>query len=160
MQSAADVLKNALFNEVKASAFYAKAAEITQNDASRMVFLSLSDMEDDHARVLIQRAANAPCAAEFDASAYLSQLEATMDATITVEENELLKTGTVRQVLEMAVQLESTARDTYLELAEKAQSAEVKEFCQLLAKEEDGHLARLTRLLQSLDMDEDDRPGL
>lgn len=160
MQTATEVLKNALYNEVKASVFYAKAAEITENDASRMVFLSLVNMEDDHARDLIQRTQGAPCSVGFDAKGYLAQLEATMESTLTVSDNEVLRTGTMEQVLDLAIQMETTSRDTYLDLSKQAENADVKAFCALLAKEEDGHVARLTRLRNSLDMDDDDRPGL
>ncbi len=41
MESPTDILKTVLSHEVKASAFYSLASEITHNDESRMLFIEL-----------------------------------------------------------------------------------------------------------------------
>lgn len=160
MKSAADVFKMALFNEVKADAFYKKAADITQNDESRMLFLQLSQMEDDHARALIRKAAKAPCAMEFDPEQYLRELETTTNTTISEEENRVLEHGSMQEVLQLAIELENQAQDTYHSLAEKAVDRNVRDLCLELADVEEKHAIALQNLLNSLSMDSDDRPGL
>lgn len=160
MQTATDVLKTALFNEVKAGAFYQKAAEMTKNDNSRMIFLELANMEDDHATELIRKTEGQPCTQGFDPEAYLRELERSIELTLTVQETELLENGDMRAILELAIAMEGKARDTYLNLASQASSDEVRAFCKGMAKEEDSHVRRIETLLTSLDMDEDDRPGL
>ncbi len=42
MQKATKILKSALYNEVKSQTFYSKAADNTNDDESRMVFLELT----------------------------------------------------------------------------------------------------------------------
>lgn len=160
MKTAADVFKTALQHEVKAATFYYRAAEISQNDESRMVLLDLNSMEEGHAQELVDKAKGAPCGQEFDAEAYLRELEDSMAATLTPEDDRILKTGDMRAVLELAIRMETQGWDTYLSFAEKAATPEVKSYLLDLAAEEEEHINRLTQLLTSLDMDVEDRPGL
>lgn len=160
MQTAADVLKHALYNEVKAGAFYTKAADITRDDTSRMLLLELAGLEDNHALSLLKRAEGAPCTESFDPRGYLKELEADAAKTISVEENEILKNGDMRTILIFAIGLETEAKNTYLDLADKAVDAEMRKFCKDLAGEEENHARELTQLLQSIDMNEEDRPAL
>ncbi|MEO5376506.1 MAG: ferritin family protein [Magnetococcus sp. DMHC-6] len=160
MQTATDFFKSALFQEVHAGAFYNKASEITHNDESRMLFLEMAQMEDDHARSLIERAKNAPCVLDFDPYQYLTELESNMEATISENEMNVIQNGDLRTVLALAIELENQARDTYEQLALKATSPEVASYCQEMVKIEQKHKNALTNLLLSLDMTPDERPGL
>lgn len=160
MKTAADVFKAALQNEVRAAAFYTRAAEITQNDESRMVLLDLNSMEEGHVQELMERVKGAPCAQEFDAAAYLKELEESPAANLSPEDDRILKTGDMRAVLELAIRMENHGWDTYLSFAEKAATPEIKSYLLDLAAEEEDHVNRLTQLLNSLDMDADERPGL
>ncbi|MBF0611994.1 MAG: ferritin family protein [Magnetococcales bacterium] len=160
MKSATEVFKTALYNEVKANAFYAKAAEITKNDESRMLFLQLGDMEDDHARMLVKKVGGLPMVQGFNAETYLEGLEANAHAVIDEKEMAVLNTGSMAEILQLAVELENKAQDTYHSLAEKTTDAAARDFCLELAAVEEKHATSLKNLLNSLTMDSEDRPGL
>ena len=160
MQNMAEVLKEALRNEVKAAAFYYKAAEITSDDESRSLFLELSGMEDDHAGALAEKAAQDSAFEGFDAAEYLKNLEATMSSTIDDKEHGILASGDMKAVFALAIGIENSARDAYLSLVKSAQSDAVRTLCKELAEEEEAHARQLTQALNNLDMDEEDRPGL
>ena len=100
MQAAIQFFKDALRNEVKAAAFYNKAAEITQNDESRMLFYKLAGMEDEHANLLASKAKNAPCGRDFDVGAFLNELEDGPVPSLSPEETKIIETGLEPQYLE------------------------------------------------------------
>ena len=160
MQAAIQFFKDALRNEVKAAAFYNKAAEITQNDESRMLFYKLAGMEDEHANLLASKAKNAPCGRAFDVGAFLNELEDGPVPSLSPEETKIIETGSVSEVLQLAIRMEKQADETYDKLAQEAIDPEVKSHCLDMAAEERRHVQELTNLLHSLDMSEDDRPGL
>lgn len=160
METATDIFKQALRNEVHAAAFFAKAAEMTQDDASRMLFLELSGMEDHHASFLVEKGQNASCNHGFDMVAYLKELESSVDPVMTPEELETIENGDPKAVLRLAIGLESKALKTYAKLADEAIDLEVKSYCLELVKEEAGHSNALSKLLHSMDMDAEERPGL
>ena len=160
MQAAIQFFKDALRNEVKAAAFYNKAAEITQNDESRMLFYELAGKEDGHANILAEKAKNAPCGKAFDVGAFLDELADGTVPVISPEEAKIIETGSVREVLELAIRIEKKADETYDKLAQESSDPEVKSHCLEMAAEERRHVQELTNLLNSLDMPEDDRPGL
>jgi rubrerythrin len=155
-----EIMKTALFNEVKAAAFYDQATEFTQNDAARMLFIELAGMEDDHAGALADKAKQDKAFAGFDAEAYLRTLESTMETTVPEHERQILETGSLEAILDLAIGLETNARDTYRALIDAAVSAEVRSFCKQLAKEEEKHRQQLVNARNNLTMDMDARPGL
>lgn len=160
MEKPIDIIKQALRNELHASAFFAKAAELTKDDESRMLFLELGGMEDDHAAALVERLKSAPCAKDTDLPALLKQLESSPEPVLPAAEMVIIENGDPRAVLSLAIDLENRAMQTYARLAEESTDLEIKGYCLDLAKEELSHASALTKLLRSLDMDEDDRPGL
>lgn len=160
METPTDIFKQALQNEVHSSAFFAKAAELTKDDASRMLFLELSAMEDHHAEHLVEKGQKAPCNHGVDLVGYLKQLEHSVDAAIPPEEMAVIENGDPKEVLRLAIGLEHKAMKTYAKLAEEATDLEVKSYCLDLVKQEAGHENALTKLLHSMDMDPEDRPGL
>ncbi|MEO5348974.1 MAG: ferritin family protein [Magnetococcus sp. YQC-3] len=160
MQAAIQFFKDALRHEVRASAFYGKAAEITRDDESRMLYLKLAGMEDDHAGQLAQKVKNAECGKTFDVDAFLRELDSDIDATISPADLKLIETGTMRQVLELAISYENQACQNYENLARETTDFDLKAHCLEAVKEERSHVRDLTNLLNSLDMGEDDRPGL
>ena len=159
MEEIIKLFKQAISGEVKASAFYSLASEITKNDEARMVFLNLSTTEDDHAQDLVNRFSSALGTNDFDGQAYLDQL-IKEDASVDVKETELIKNGTPQEVLELAISLENSAKSTYDLLADESIAPELKKFCLELSEEEEQHALELTNVLNSLNMDSDDRPGL
>ncbi len=160
MQAAIQCDKDALRHEMKASAFYNKAAEITRDDESRMLFIKLSGMEDDHANQLAAKVKNAPCGQHFDVGAFMRELDNDAQATISPADLQVIENGTVQQVLELAISYEKQAVQNYENLAKESTDLDVKAHCLDAVKEEGSHVRELTNLLNSLDMSEDDRPGL
>ena len=160
MQVTAELFKSALKHEVRSEVFFNQAAEITKNDESRMLFLELAGMEEDHIWRLIRKTKSTPWPEEFNPETYVKELESSMESIISVDETEILRNGDMKAVLELAIGMEKEAYETFVELAEKAASQEVKNCCRELSREEQKHLNSLTSLLASLDMDEDDRSSL
>lgn len=161
MQVTAELFKSALKHEVRAEVFFNQAAEITKNDESRMLFLELAGMEEDHIWRLISKTKSTPWPEEFNPERYVKLLESHIpQSIISADETEILQNGDMKAVLELAIGMEKEAYETFVELAEKAASQEVKNCCRELSREEQKHLNSLTSLLASLDMDEDDRSSL
>lgn len=160
MQKAIELLKNVLSHEVKSSVFYKKAAEITKDDESRMLFLELCSEEDDHARHLIEKMNDSPLFGDFNAKEYLKELESNMENSVSVEELQTLKTGNMKDVMDLVIFVEEKAYENYKNLADHAEDADIKSLCLKLAEEEKKHLNSATRMLESIDMDEEDRPAL
>ncbi|MEO5363497.1 MAG: ferritin family protein [Magnetococcus sp. DMHC-8] len=160
MQAAIQFFKDALRHETKASAFYTKAAEITRDDESRMLYLKLAGMEDDHANQLLEKVKNAPCGQAFDVDGFVRELENSTESSISPTDMHLIETGTMRQVLELAITYENQACKNYENLANETTDPDIKAHCLDAVKEERSHVRDLTNLLNSLDMADDDRPGL
>ncbi len=160
MQEAAKILKTALYNEVKSRIFYSKAADNTNDDESRMVFLELTSKEEDHAQLIIKRLEGTPYAREFDPQKYLEELQSSLENILSGYETESLISGDIKKVLKLAIKMEKSARDIYLNLEKKISSPEVKTMCHELANEEKEHLNSVTTMLLSLDMGEEERPAL
>lgn len=160
MQKAIEIFKNALEQEVRSGIFYEKAAEIASDDEARMVFLELADMEGGHARRIVERFKNTDFGDAFAAEAWLEELERESADTIRMEADDLIAKGSMRDVLKFAIQIEEVARDSYQRLCDSFTDPDDKEFCGMLANEEQGHINAITQLLHSLDMDPDERPDL
>ncbi len=160
MEKAIEIFKNALEMEVEAEIFYEKAAEITEDDESRMVFLELSDMEDGHAHRIVERFKNTPFGQAFDAESWLKEVEEEGSKHIEVKVTDLVDQGDMRAILKSAIKMEEEARDNYKRLSESFTDPEDVAYCNDLAEEEQSHVNSLRQLLQSLDMDPEDRPEL
>ncbi len=160
MGTANDVLKNALANEVKAAAFYNLASEITPDDETRMLFIELAGLEEDHARDFLKKAEGTELLDGFDAEAYLSELEDNMHDVAKSSHSSLLESGDLDAVLDFAIGMEAHARDTYQVMATMVENPAIKKYCQELADEEESHRKILEQARNSLDMDPGDRPAL
>jgi rubrerythrin len=159
MEETIKLIKKAIAAEVTASAFYTLASEVTQQDDTRMVFIELSTMEDDHAQELVNKFKGIFSAKEFDSQAYLDEL-IKKDEGVDVERTNLVKTGSMEEVLEFAIAMENNAKATYDKLADEVIDPTFKQYCMELAQEEVEHAKTLTNSLESLDMDMEDRPAL
>ncbi|MBF0446799.1 MAG: ferritin family protein [Magnetococcales bacterium] len=159
MEAKIKLFKKAIAGEVIASNFYSLASEITKNDEARMVFLELSGMEDGHAQTLVDHVKKTPEAEIFDAQAYLDDLIKKDDA-LSLDNTEVVRNGSLKEVLELAISLEHSAKDNYDQLADETIDPELKQFCINLSTEESNHARQLTNVLNSIDMDMEDRPGL
>lgn len=160
MGTANDVLKNALANEVKAAAFYNLAAKLTPDDESRMLFIELAGLEDDHTREFLEKAKGTELVDGFDAEAYIAELEKNMDESAKSAHNKLFESGDMASILNFAIGMETQARDTYQVMAELVENPAIKRYCLELAGEEEVHRKMLVQAMTSLVMDEEDRPVL
>ncbi|MBF0136167.1 MAG: ferritin family protein [Magnetococcus sp. DMHC-1] len=160
MEKAVRLFKTAILNEIKASAYYAQAAEVTTNDVSRMLLLELANQEDDHARNLIAKTRGTPLGQKFDAEAYLKELEKDPDGSLGAKENQALAKADPRTILEMAMNMEADARDNLRDMAETVTDPTLRKYCLDLAVEEQSHFNSLERTLNSLDMADEDRSAL
>jgi rubrerythrin len=160
MGTANEVLKNALANEVKAAAFYNLASKITPDDETRMLFIELAGLEDNHARDFLEKAHGTELAEGFDAEAYLTELEADMNQKAKMAHNKLFESGDMEAVLDFAISMETHARDTYKVMATMVENPAIKKYCSELAKEEEEHRKMLELAKTSLNMELDERPGL
>jgi rubrerythrin len=160
MEKAIEIFKNALEMEVQAEIFYEKAAEVTEDDESRMVFLELSNMEDGHARRIVERFKKTAFGSAFDADKWLYEVEREDDKILNVEISDLIAQGDMRAILESAVKMEEKARDSYRQLSERFSDPEDIAYCSDLADEEQKHVNSIMRLLNSIDMEPEDRPEL
>lgn len=160
MPTAIDVVKKALYNEVRSQAFYRLAAELTDRDDTRMLFIELGELEQDHARRIAERIAGPPLELDFDAAAYVDELEANVAVLVPPGDEATVRGGDVRAVLRLAKRLEVESRDAYRDLAKRTERAPLRAFCEELARLEAGHLEEIRRLERSLDMAEEERPAL
>ena len=160
MEKVVDVVKVAIENEIKAEVFYSKAAEITSEGESQMVFIELTEMESGHARLLVDRFGDLLRQAGNDPAGFLSTTEKKIRANLGVEETDLIKKGEMRPVIEFAIRLEEQARDRYLALAKQLEQADLRSVCEDLAAEEQKHFDSLTNLRLSVDTPIDERPAL
>jgi rubrerythrin len=160
MEKAIEIFKNALELEVQAEIFYEKAAEIADDDESRMVFLELSDMEDGHARRIVEQFKKTSFGQQFDADNWLQELERESGKTLDMQAGELIAQSNMREILRYAIRMETTARDNYKHLCERFSDSDDIAYCSDLADEEQQHINSLTQLLRSIDMDPEDRPRL
>lgn len=160
MQSAVEILKTAIENEIRSEVFYTKASELTQDDESRMVFIELAGLEDNHARHLAERFKGEAAKGQLDLDAFVDEVGRRADQMLSVDETRLITEGSMAEVLEFAVGQEERARDNYRSLAAQLEDPADRAFCEALAEEEQLHAERLLQLRRSIDMDPDERPDL
>jgi len=160
MPTPIDVVKKALFNEVRSQAFYRLAAEVTDRDDTRVLFMELGELEQGHAREIAERIAGPPLSLSFDARAYIDELEAGVDVLVPPADEATVRSGNLKAVLKLAKRLEVESRDVYRDLAKRAEPPALKAFCEELAHLEEGHLEEIRRLERSLDMPDEARPAL
>ncbi|MBF0178296.1 MAG: ferritin family protein [Magnetococcales bacterium] len=160
MEKAVQLLRVAILNEIKASAYYAQAAEVTTNDVSRMLLLELASQEEDHARHLIDMTRGTPLGHKFDAETYLRELEKDPEGSLSARENQALAKADPRGVLEIAMHMEAESRDNLRAMADAVTDPALRKYCLDLSAEEQSHFSSLERALSSLDMPDEDRPAL
>jgi len=160
MEKISDVLKLAITNEVKAKVFYRKASEATDDGESQMMFIELTEMEDEHGRRLVRLFGDRMQKEGTDAQAFLEKQQARADEVLEVAEHDMLKSGDMRKVIERAMQLELRARDTYAGLKEQVDTDDLRRICDELAAEEQKHHDMLASLRTNVDTPIDERPAL
>ncbi|MBI5136994.1 MAG: ferritin family protein [Nitrospirae bacterium] len=142
----AKTIKSALLSEIKSRAFYRLAADLTNRDDSRALFLDLAALEVGHARELAERASRPPLNLDFDPFAYVSKWEKQISGTLAPQDEKTVREGDPRAVLKLAKRREAEARDNYRELAQEADDPLMRAFCEELSRTEQAHLEGLRRL--------------
>ena len=160
MDRVVDVIKQAIENEVRAKTFYAKAADLASDGEAQMVFIELIEMEDLHARRLVEGFGSVLSADGVDGAAFLADLEADVEKTLVHDQIELLKNAEIRPVIDFAIEMEAKARDTYLDLKTRVEGDALQALCQELADEEQNHFDLLTEARSGADTPIDERPAL
>ncbi|MBF0159280.1 MAG: ferritin family protein [Magnetococcales bacterium] len=155
-----ELFKSALLGEAKAAYFYQLASELTDNDEARMLFLSMVDTEEDHTRQILEKISQTSFSAVFDAANWVREEASKVTVTLAADEEAKIRTGTLRDMLQMAINMENQAKEGYLSLHNMLVDEGLKAYCRDLARQEELHQQALTRLLDSLSMDPEDRPGL
>ena len=150
MQTLLDAFKLALFNEVKSQTFYRRAAEVTRYNESRVWLLALAGLEEDHAHAIVRRVGSNGFAAGFDALRYLDELQTTLEAVLTPEEEAIVVTGERTEVFALAKSMELMASEVYHALAQGADDPELAQFFHSLAKQERGHYEELIKIENTL----------
>jgi rubrerythrin len=160
MQSTSDIIKYAIEHEVKAKVFYTEANELASKGESMMVFLELIEMEEAHARHLVDVFGDLLKADGVDGEAFLAELESRTHGVLGDNERKLLEDADMKPVLEFAMAMEEKARDAYKELATRMDDAKLRELCNELAQEEQEHYELLAEARIGADSPMDDRPML
>lgn len=160
MREHVETFKKALHNEVRAQAFYRMAADATRRDECAMVFMGLAEVEDDHARRLVERLGSSPRYRDFDAPAYLARLEETVDTSVPPPDEKVVREGDVTAILKLAKRFEIESRDTYRDLARDADDPDTRAMCEELCRLEEDHLREIVKLERSMAMPTEERPAL
>ena len=160
MESVVDVIKYAITNEVRARTFYSRAADIAADGEAQMVFMELIEMEDQHARRLVDAFGPTLAEAGVDAESFLEGLTADVGKTLDDAQIRLLEDAELRPVIDFAIGMEEKARDTYLGLEGRMTSDELAALCRELAEEEQKHFDQLTEARIGVDTPPDERPML
>jgi rubrerythrin len=151
MSELLETARSALLSEVRARAFYCRAAESTTHDAARALFRELAELEEDHARDLAARLAEDTALEGFDAPAYVAGLESSLSASITPADADTIRSGDVHAVLRLAQRLEREARDGYHKLERVMTEPAVRRMCREMARMEERHLHQLQEMERRLE---------
>ena len=143
-----EVLKEALFAEVKGQQLYAHAASTTTDPAVKAIFKSLAKDEEAHVQVLKAQAKSLFEGGTFDLGA-MSPTEVGGGSHTIIDDD--FKKSLQRGTFEMAVigigcDLEKKAIAYYSEHAEKTDDPDLKQLFTWLSKWEEGHLSQLLDL--------------
>ncbi len=160
MKKVVDIVKLAIANEVRAKVFYAKAADITSDGESQMVFIELTEMENGHAELLVDRFGVLLQHEGVDGAQYLATLAEDTERTLGVEATDLIVRGEMRAVIEFAIGMETRARDSYIELRDSLTDVGLQAVCEDLAQQEQQHHDMLSALRVDVDTPIDERPAL
>ena len=160
METIADITKLAITNEVRSKVFYQKASEFVADGEAQMVFLELTEMEDQHARRLVGIFGAELQAQGIDAQAFLGEQQERAEKVLEVREQDLLAATDLRGVIEHAIKLELRARDAYRNLKQQVADDSMRQVCEELAEEEQRHHDLLATLRINVDTPIDERPAL
>lgn len=131
--------------------FYFKMGEDKEDPELRDLFAKLAEIEEKHKKMLFslqtEIGAERKNMEAFETDVDLAVTEGGFDMRQLMERNiSLLET--VRDVIDLAMMLETQGLDLYLRFAEKSKEAKTKNVLFKIADEEKGHLSALGKLLE------------
>uniref|UniRef100_A0A7C3Z044 Sulfurtransferase n=1 Tax=Desulfobacca acetoxidans TaxID=60893 RepID=A0A7C3Z044_9BACT len=149
-ESPEEMLKLAFGLERALEIFYEKSRDAAQDKDLIDIFVKLGHVEELHKQKVYAHytalVPNAPSMAAFQADREPEIMEGGFRLKEFLAANQpWLKS--VREVLELAMMLETQALDLYLRFADKSREDETKQVLFILADEEKAHLKSLSRLL-------------
>lgn len=149
-ESPAEIISLAYRMEEGLRAFYAAAAGKVSDQQVTGLLDKLVKVEEIHKQRLWERysglAASDSAVGSMGAAEGSMLMEGGFDLVEFMTQNEAFL-GSVAQVLELAIMLESQALDLYMRFADKSRHEPTKEVLFAIAQEEKGHLALLGKLL-------------
>ena len=146
-----EILNVAAQTERDGVKFYSSSAASAGNELAKKMFLSLAQEEEKHLRYIEalltrKKLAQAPNLDMAKVRTVFTQL--------SKKERMATKTDTDRQALDLALEMEQQAYNYYGKYAGEAESADVRELCDALMREENKHFRLFTNLKEYLE-----RPG-
>jgi rubrerythrin len=131
--------------------FYRNMSESKEDPELTKLFTNLAGIEEKHIQMLLELQEEIGLVRKdiisFEADAASVIAEGGFDMKELMEQNEPLL-NTVREVIDLAMMLETQGLDLYLRFAEKSENAKAKGVLFRIADEEKAHLAALGRLLE------------
>jgi rubrerythrin len=160
MQKTTELFKTALEVEIKSTLFYAKAAEVTQDDSARMVFLELSNFEDGHIKRIVEVARRHNLGDQDELKRFIDQMEEDAGTILSTDESALLDVGDIDAIFKFAVNMETKSKQAYVDLAAHCDNQDFRGFCKEMIAEETKHASQLEHERQSLQLEMEDRAPL
>jgi rubrerythrin len=148
-----DALSAGIKSEVASYVFYTAAAKKTQSAAFRPLLEKLAHEEKDHFHVLerqydsLNRSEKWISTADILKMAGLPEITEDMSLVHRALLDELAKSTTAKQVLDIAYRLEKEAHDLFDGQAKITESAEGKKMFEQLAKFEAGHMRMISEMM-------------
>ncbi len=153
-----EVLQKSIQLEEEGFKYYTESAQKIKNSVGRRMLERLANDEKNHIErfkklfeAVSQQSVDQVKLAERQPTTFemvFNRLKEQLDGAV----EELGETGVDdREIVEMALDLENTTRFFYKEAAQKATDPKIKQFYELLAREEDAHYAVLQKTLQFLE---------
>ncbi len=153
-----EILQKSIQLEEEGFKYYSESAQKVKNSLGRRMLERLANDEKNHIErfkklyeAVTNKAVDQVKLSDRQPTSFemiFDRLKDQLDGAI----EELGETGVDDQeIIEMAMDLENTARFFYKEAAQKAEDEKIKHFFELLAKEEDAHYEVLQKTLQFFD---------
>lgn len=144
-----DIVKKAIIMEQRGRALYRKAAEETDNEAAKELFIMLAEEEEDHVATLSRQYTSVIKGGNF----VTDDLAPEEDSGSVLTE-EIVKgisaAGFESAVISAALEFEKRAVEFYAKQAEAAETDEQKKVFRWLTDWEKGHMDMLARLDREL----------
>jgi rubrerythrin len=140
--------------ELAAYVFYKKGMEVTKDKELREILAKLAGEEKDHFRILEGQYDNLVRSEMWNTIADVMRQKGLPDIDEKMENvhedyiEEVSESTTPMRILEIALIFEKRACELYADLAKKVQDSKGKETYEYLAKFENGHVIKITKMME------------